>query len=315
MSAIKLSLCRSTSSWASKFWGKKSKDNLTKAIGFFESAIREDSGYALAYAGIADSYFDLASHGLLPSKDCYTRALNSSLQALQIDDALAEAHSSLGSVRFFFEYNWLAAEMEFQRAIELNPGYAPAHAFYAFVLTSKGRFDQALSEMDLARNLDPLSARIQSNVGLTYLYARRYDSAIESLKKTIEKFPEAGDASGHLGNAYYLKSLYDQALEIFQKIDAPAGRGIVYAKTGRRAEAQKIINELIDRSKKESGSAYEVARLYFSIGDVDQGFNWLYRAYAERGQSVYLIKVDPFLDSIRSDPRYSDLLRKMNLDL
>jgi serine/threonine-protein kinase len=296
-------------------WGMRGKDNLLKAIELFESAIREDSGYALAYTGIADSYFILASHGLLPSKDCYTKALNSSLQALQIDEALAEAHSSLASVRFFFEYNWLAAEMEFQRAIELTPAYAPAHAFFAFVLASKGRFDQALSEMELARDLDPLSARIQTNVGLIDLYARRYDLAIETLKKTIEKFPEAGDASFYLGSAYFLKSMYDQALGIFQKIDAAGGLGVVYAKMGRRAEAQKIINELVDRSKKEIVSAYDVARLYFSIGDVDQGFNWLYRAYAERGQSVYLAKVDPFLDSIRSDPRYSDLLRKMNLDL
>jgi len=295
--------------------GKGGKDNLMKAIEFFESAIREDSGYALAYTGIADSYFVLASDGLLPSKDCYTKALNSSLQALQFDDTLAEAHCSLGSVRFFFEYNWLAAEMEFQRAIELNPGYAPPYAFYAFVRLSKGRFDQALSEIELARNLDPLSARAQLDVGLTYLYARQYDPAIETLKKAIEKFPETSGALTYLGSAYCLKSLYDQALEIFQKIDGLAGLGIVYAKTGRRAEAQKIIDELIEKSKREIIPAYDIARLYFSIGDADQGFNWLYRSYAERGPSVYLIKVDPFLDSIRSDPRYSDLLRKMNLDL
>jgi serine/threonine-protein kinase len=296
-------------------WGKRGKDNFLKAIELFESAIQEDSGYALAYTGIADSYFVLASNGLLRSKDCYTKALNSSLQALQIDEALAEAHCSLASVRFFFEYNWLAAEMEFQRAIELNPAYAPAHAFFAFVLVSKGRFGQAISEMELARDLDPLSARIQTNVGLIHLNARRYDQAIEILRKTIEKFPEATDATAYLGGAYYLKSMYDQALEIFQKIDATAGLGIVYAKMGRRAETQKIINELVERSKKEIVSAYEVARLYFSIGDVDQGFNWLYRAYAERGPSVYEMKVDPFLDSIRLDPRYNDLLRKMNLDL
>jgi TolB-like protein/Tfp pilus assembly protein PilF len=296
-------------------WGKIGKDNLLKAIELFESAIREDSGYALAYTGIADSYVVLASHGLLPSKDCYTKALNSSLQALQIDEALAEAHCSLASVRFFFEYNWLAAEMEFQRAIELNPAYAPAHAFFAFLLVSKGRFDQAISEMELARDLDPLSARIQENAGFAILYARRYDRAIELFKKTIEKFPEENGALEGLGEAYLLKSMYDQALGIFQKIDAPANLGLVYAKTGRRAEAQKIINELVDRSKKEIVSAYDVARLYFSMGDVDQGFNWLYRAYAERGPDVYLMKVDPFLDSLRADPRYSDLLRKMNLDL
>jgi serine/threonine-protein kinase len=296
-------------------WGKIRKDNLLKAIELFESAIREDSGYALAYAGIADSYVVLVSNGLLPSKDCYTKALNSSLQALQIDEALAEAHCSLASVRFFFEYNWLAAEMEFQRAIELNPAYAPAHAFFAFLLVSKGRFDQAISEMELARDLDPLSARIQENAGFAILYARRYDRAIELFKKTIEKFPEENGALEGLGEAYLLKSMYDQALGIFQKIDAPANLGFVYAKTGRRAEAQKIINELVDRSKKEIVSAYDVARLYFSMGDVDQGFNWLYRAYAERGPDVYLMKVDPFLDSLRADPRYSDLLRKMNLDL
>jgi serine/threonine-protein kinase len=296
-------------------WGKIGKDNLLKAIELFESAIREDSGYALAYAGIADSYVVLVSNGLLPSKDCYTKALNSSLQALQIDEALAEAHCSLASVRFFFEYNWLAAEMEFQRAIELNPAYAPAHAFFAFLLVSKGRFDQAISEMELARDLDPLSARIQENAGFAILYARRYDRAIELFKKTIEKFPEENGALEGLGEAYLLKSMYDQALGIFQKIDAPANLGFVYAKTGRRAEAQKIINELVDRSKKEIVSAYDVARLYFSMGDVDQGFNWLYRAYAERGPDVYLMKVDPFLDSLRADPRYSDLLRKMNLDL
>jgi serine/threonine protein kinase/Tfp pilus assembly protein PilF len=296
-------------------WGKRSKDNLLKAIELFESAIREDPGYALAYTGIADSCFVLAIEGLFPSKDCYTKALSSSLQALQIDESLAEAHCSLASVRFFFEYNWLAAEMEFQRAIELNPAYAPAHAFFGFALVSKGRFNQAISEIELARDLDPFSARIQRNVGLAYLYARRYDRAIEILKRTIENFPEESESLESLGSAYFLKSMYDQALAIFQKIDAPAHLGIVYAKMGRRAEAQKIINELVERSKNDIVSAYDIARLCFSTGEVDQGFNWLYRAYAERGPSVSLMKVDPFLDNIRLDPRYNDLLRKMNLDL
>ncbi len=295
--------------------GKGGRENLLKAIELFEASDQEDSGNALALAGIAEASLTLARGGFMPSKDCSTKALTCSVKALQLDETLVEAHCSMAGVRFFFEYNWLAAEMELQRAMELNSAYAPAHAAFALLLTSKGRFDQAIKESEQAGSLDPLSAEIQTNIGLMYLNARRYDQAIKKLKETTERFPEAEDAFFELGLAYLLKSSLDQALEIFHKIDAPSGVGMVYAKMGKRAEAQKMIEALLETSKSEPVSAYSIARSYFSIGEIDQGFNWLYRAYAERGPDVHLMKVDPLLDSARSDPRYNDLLRKMNLDL
>jgi len=295
-------------------WGKKGEENLKKAIELFDAAIKEDPRYALALTGMADSYFVLASNGLMPSKECYPKALESSQQALQIDESLAQAHCSLASVKFFFEYSWVSAEMEFQRAIELNPAYAPAHAFLSFVLMSTGRPNEAITEMELARDLDPLSARINANVGLMYVNARRYDQAIDILNKTIEKFPEEDSAATYLGVAYYFRSLYDQAAEIFQKAGHLYNLGITYVKLGRGTEAQKIIKELIEESKKGLINSYELARLYFSSGEADQGFNWLNRAYAERCPGIYGIKADPFLDSIRSDPRYHELLKRMNLE-
>lgn len=293
---------------------KRGEEDLKKAIALFESAVREDPMYSLACAGIAESYFDLASRGLVPSNQCYPKALESASQAVLLDETLADAHAWLGAVKFYFEYNLVSAEMELLRAIELNPAYAPAHSFLAFILISTGRRDQAISEMELARDLDPLSARINANVGLMYINARRYDQAIDILNKTTEKFPEEQNAAKYLGAAYFFKSMYEQAAEIFQKAGCRSDLGITYIKMERTTEAQKIIKELVEESKKELISSYEVAKLYFSTGEVDQGFNWLNRAYAERGPSIYMMKVDPFLDSIRSDPRYHELLKRMNLE-
>jgi tetratricopeptide (TPR) repeat protein len=293
---------------------KRAGEDLKKAIELFESAVKEDPMYGLARAGIAESYFELASRGLMPSNECYPRALESASRAVLLDETLADAHGWLGAVKFYFEYNMVSAEMELLRAIELNPAYAPAHSFLAFILISTGRRDQAISEMELARDLDPLSARINADVGLMYINARRYDQAIDILNKTTEKFPEEQNAAKYLGAAYFFKSMYEQAAEIFQKAGCRSDLGIALVKMERKTEAQKIVKELVEESRTELIGSYEVAKLYFSMGDVDQGFNWLNRAYAERGPSIYMMKVDPFLDSVRSDQRYHELLKRMNLE-
>ena len=293
---------------------KRAGEDLKKAIALFESAVREDPMYGLACAGIAESYFDLASRGLMPSNECYPRALESASKAVLLDETLADAHGWLGAVKFYFEYNLVSAEMELLRAIELNPAYAPAHSFLAFILMSTGRPDQAITEIELARDLDPLSAQINANVGLMYVNARRYDQAIDILNKATEKFPEEQNVAQYLGAAYFFKSMYEQAAVIFQNAGCRSDLGITLVKMGRTTEAQKIIKELVEESRKELISSYDVAKLYFSTGEVDQGFNWLNRAYAERGPSIYMMKADPFLDGIRSDPRYHELLKRMNLE-
>ena len=294
--------------------GRRSEEDLKKAIALFESAMSEDPMYAPASTGIAESYFEIGRRRLRPAIECYPKALESASQAVLLDETLADAHGWLGATKAFFEFNLVSAEMELLRAIELNPSWAPAHSFLAFILMSTGRSNQAVTEMELARDLDPLSAGMNANLGLMFISARRYDQAIEILEKTIAKFPEEVNASLYLGEACLLKSMYERATDIFLKAGATADVGLAYAKMERPAESQKIIKDLGEESKKGMAPAYEIARLYFSLGQTDQGFNWLNRAYAERGPRVIMLKVDPFFDGIRTEPRYHELLKRMNLE-
>jgi len=293
-------------------WNKRGSANVKKAIEFFELAIEEDPSYALAYTGIADSYYILVYNGYIPHKEGYPKAREAALKALELDNTLAEAHTSLAAAKSL-DWDWESAEREYKQAIELNPGYATAHHMYSSFLTRMARHEEAITEIKLARSLDPLMARTQASVGYMLFNARHYDQAIETLESVLEMFPNDATAHFFLGQVYLGKSMYEEALVEFQTINSSNWIGIAYAKMGKKEEALKILNDRLNASKKRYIRPTVLANLYFALEERDKGFEWLAKGLEERDSWMTDIK-DPIYDNIRSDPRYKALLKKMNLE-
>jgi serine/threonine-protein kinase len=302
------------------YWNLRTEEGLNKSIEYFQQAIEKDPGYALAYAGLADSYGTVATWNVMVPDEAYPRAKAAALKALEIDEALAEAHASLGAVREEYDWDWLGAEKEFKRAIELNPSYATAHQWYAECLSVMGRHDEAIAEAKRAQELDPLSLIINAVEGRLFFYARRYDEAIAQCRRTLEL--NAGFYPAHLflGWAFEQKKLYEQAISEYQKAIAPGqgnprlaatlARG--YAAAGERTEALEIISQVREPSKQRYVSSYVIAQVYAALGDTGRAFQWLDKAYQEHDSQLAWLKAEPGFDSLRSDPRYQELLRRMN---
>jgi serine/threonine-protein kinase len=298
----------------------RTEDGLKKSIDSLQQAIEKDPGYALAYVGLADSYSVLTSWGLMAPREAYPRAKAAALKALELDETLAEAHASLGVVSNEYDWDWVGAEKEFKRAIELNPGYAFARHAYAEYLSQMGRHNEAIAEIKRAQELDPLSLAINAIVGYVFFHARRYDEAIAQYRSTLEL--NAGFYPAHLflGWAYEQQKLYDEAISEYRKAIAleqgsprvAAYLALGYAAAGKRTEALKIISNLRQLSKQRYVSPYGIAQVYTALGDFDQAFAWLEKAYEERPYELLYLKVDPRNDPLRSDPRFQDLLRRMN---
>jgi tetratricopeptide (TPR) repeat protein len=293
-------------------------------LGYFEQAVERDPGYALAYAGMAESYVLMADLGAtfkLPPKDAYTRAKAAALRAVEIDDTLAEAHVSLGRVAFNYEWDWAGAEREFKRAIALKPDFVPAHHWYSHVLISQGRFDESLAESLHALALDPLDVAMNFHMGFHYWNARQYDQAGAQLEKTLTMDPNHHETHSILSLVYAQQRRYREAIAELQKSmelggwDKRGFLGYVYAVSGRRGEAQKLLRQLLDEAKSKPVSAYNVARIYTGLGEKEQAFSWLERAIAERDSNLTMpgLKPDVQLDTLRSDPRFQELLRRMRL--
>jgi len=305
------------------FWNKRTAEELQKAIMYFEQAIKKDPEYAIAYAGLANSYLVLPIYGPFNPKEAFLKARKATTKALEIDNTLAEAVSSLALLKLFDDRDWDGAEREFKRAINHNPGYVTAHTWYASeCLTIRARFDEAIEEITRALELDPLSLVSNRDLGMICYYARQYDQAIKALNKTIEIDPDFIHTHGLLGLVYLEKSMYEEALSELQKeytiskgIEATAEIwiGIVYAKTGKVKKARKILEDLIKRSKQEFVSPYFIAILYFNLKEKDKGFSWLDKAYKENDSWLNFLKVDPGFDSVRSNPRFKALLKRMGL--
>ena len=300
-------------------WNRRTEEDLNKAIEYFEQAIEEDPNYSLAYVGLADSYIVLPDYSPFPAKKAYPKAEEAALKALEIDNTLGEAYTSLAAVKEGFGWDWLGAESDYKRAIELNPGYSTAHHWYAYHLTELGRHDEAIAEIKIAQELDPLSLIISTNLGTFFLYARQYDKAIEAFQRTIDMDPNFSSVHVNLGMAYLQKSMYEEALAEFQKEVSQSGIGITaigitYAKMGRRDEAKQLLDDLVNRSKQEYVSPVGMARLYFALGENDQGFKWLDKAYEDLDSGLWNIKVNQLYDSVRSDPRFKAILKKMGLE-
>jgi len=304
------------------FWNKRSEDGLKKAIEYFKLAIEKDPNYALAYAGVADSYYVLPYYSSLRPKDVYPKAKDAVMKALELDETLGEAHASLAAMKRAYEWDWVGAEKEYKRAIQLNPNYATAHHWYGYYLLIMARFDEALEEIEIALELDPLSPSINLDAGEVHFNARQYDRARAQYQKIIEMNPNFSYAHWGLGKIYLAKSKYEEALSEFQKEKGLGGWntyleswiGIAYAKMGQRVKAQELLDNLLERSKHVYISPYGLAMFYFALREDNQGFAWLDKAYEEREYWLCYINVERLFDNIRSNPRFRAFLKKMGFD-
>jgi tetratricopeptide (TPR) repeat protein len=301
------------------FWNKRTEEGLRTAKDFFEQAILEDSNFALAYSGLADSYWILGSYGFIPPKDSYPYAKQYALRALDLEPDLAEAHCSLAEFLSRYDWNFTEAEKEFEIALKLNPGYATAHHWYAAFLVTQGKFQQAVDEVHKARDLDPFSPVIHWTIGYIYHYAREYDKAIEHYRYTLLLDPSFFRAGVDIALAYIRKSMLQEALVEIEK--AIAGRsltptllasvGYTYAVAGRTEEAEKILEDLKKSDRTPFRSNYAVAIVNVGLGRTEEAIDWLERAYNEREDALTSIKINPRLDPLRSSPRFENLMKRM----
>jgi len=302
------------------FWNKRTGADLRTAIEYFNQALGKDPSYALAYAGLADSYGLLHVYGAASPADSQPQAKAAAKKALELDDTLAEAHTSLASVLNQYDFDSEQSLKEFERAIQLNPNYATAHQWLAYgPLSALGQFDRAIAEGKRAVELDPLSLINNTALGNDYFVARRYDEAIAQLRKTIEMDPRFYNAHRALGQVWQLKGQLNEAIGEYRKAlelnDDPYVLGLLgqaYARAGQREEAQKILARLSEEAKSRYVHAYSFALMYLALGDKERAVDEMERAYRERaGQDVFLIKVDPLLDDFRGNPRFEALVQKV----
>jgi serine/threonine protein kinase/tetratricopeptide (TPR) repeat protein len=303
------------------FWNKRTDEGAKKAVGYFEQAIAKDSNYALAYVGLADSYIMLQDYSFVSPQEVLPRAKEAVRKALELNNTLAEARTSLALI-LFREWDCQGAEEEFKRAIELNRNYATAHHWYALGLVSMGRFDEAIAEMERACVLDPLSLVISRNYGLVLMHARRYDQAEKQLRKTLEMESAFSFVHAFLGAVYVQMGRFEDALRELEKekeiqkgpnIQVEAWEGIAYAKMGEKRKARKILTHLLEQAERKYIPPIFMASLCFALGENDRGFQWLYRGYEEHDSTLLEIGVDATFDDMRSDPRFVDLLTKIGL--
>ena len=296
-------------------------DGFLKGRDFFQQAIQKDSNYALAYAGLADAYNRLGGFDALASSEAFPKAKDAAQQALKLDESLAEAHSALATVNFAYEWNFVAAEQEFRRAIELNPNYSDAHQMNGFYLAAMGRFDEALREMKRALELDPLSLEKTTGIGEILYHQRKYDEAIAQFRKALEMDSNSGFTHWAMGRPLLAQGKFNEAIGEFQKSiplsgdspDEPAELARAYAMSGRRDEALKIVAELKKLSEHKHVAPTVMASIYAALGDNDQAFALLNRAFDERDFILTLVKVEPMFDPLRSDPRFPELARRVGL--
>jgi serine/threonine protein kinase/tetratricopeptide (TPR) repeat protein len=304
------------------YWNKRTREGLLKGLEYFEKAIEYDPGYAQAYSGVADSYTLLGRYSYLSPKEAMPKGKAAALKALEIDDTLGEAHNSLAFVKRYYDWDWVGAEKEYQRAIELSPNYATAHHWYALHLGQMARTAEALKEIRRALELDPLSIIINTNVAWSYYFARQYDKAIDQFRKTLDMDPNYAVAHMRLGDAYLQKKMYQDALSELQwavalspeSMDALADLGYAYGVAGQRSEAEKVLVELTKFSEERYVSSYDLGVLYLGLGQRDRALDLLDKAYDERASYITFARVDPRLDSLRLEPRFKAIVAKLKLE-
>jgi serine/threonine protein kinase/lipoprotein NlpI len=302
------------------FAEKFTKDRVNEGIEYFHKAIDLDPNYALAYEGLSYAYFTSDDLFLSPLESM-PKASEAAREALKLDDTLAEAHTDMAIVHFWYGYDWNAAEKEFRRAIELRPNYAHAHEYYGWDLISVGRAEEGIKESKRALELDPLSTEVSATHGGNFYFGHQYDPAIDQLRKTLEMDPNSWFARMFLGLSYEASGDLPRAIaecqrarEIETTIPWPSAElAHAYAVSGRKGEAEEILRQLKERSKQSYVPAYNFAEIYIGLGDKDQTMALLEKAYADRSMLLTFLKADPEFDSLHSDPRFKDLVRRVGL--
>ena len=304
------------------FWNKRSEEGLKTAIKYFEQAIENDPHYALAWAGIADSYSLLGEFGNIPRKELYPKAKAAVEKALEIDNRLAEVHTSLANLLMFTKWDWVNSAKEFKLALELNPNYATAHHWYSQWFLDMGQMEVSLRMISRAAELDPVSQAILKDKGLALYYNRQYDEAIEMASRTLELDPNYAAAHRLLSLAYQGKGAFDEAIAENEKwgaltrnkVETTVALAQLYAVSGRAEEAKKLI-EIVEQDQLVIDQAYRgLALIYAALGENDSAFKCLERSYERHEESILSLKVDPKFDPLRSDPRFVALLKKIGIE-
>lgn len=305
------------------FWNKRAEGALKTGIDYFQQAVEKDPSYALAYTGLADSYIVLGTtlYGALPPTEAMPKAKAAAERALALDGTLAEAHTSLAFARFYYDWDWAGAEAGFKRAIELNPNYSTTHQWYALHLAALGRMDEAIAETKRARELDPLSLTVNTIQGRVLYYADQSDGAIAQLRKTIDLDPRFHPAHVFLGLAHEQRGSHHEAIAEFERAVQlstrdPVSLGLLahaYGISGEIHQAKNILRELEQLSNKRYVSPMNIAWIHAGLRSNDQAFAWLQRAYEERSGWLVHLNNEPVFDSLRSDPRFTELARRVGL--
>jgi TolB-like protein/Tfp pilus assembly protein PilF len=300
-------------------WNKRTEEGLRQAIVLFEKALQLDAKYAKAYTGMADCYATLALLEVVAPNDVYPKAKSAVEKALALDPTLAEAHSSLGLVRFQYEWDWKGAEKELLEAIRINPSYAPAHHFYADFLKAMGRFDEALAEIDKAQELDPLNLAINTGVGHVLYLSRQFDRSIDQYRKAVELDPNFMLTHVWFGRPYLEKGMYSEAISELETAVSLSGESTLalamlghgLASAGRTDEAIGVLKKLMDRSKKAYVPSYWIAVIYNGLRDREQVIFWLRKAFEERSSWLVWVNVEPRFEWLKSDPGFDSLTKAM----
>jgi len=303
------------------YWNKRDRQSLEKAIEYFNQAIAADPNYAPPYAGLAQSYIPLTYFGYVRGNDVRSQVAAALTKALELDHSLAEAHTALGSAKQFYEYDWAGAEREFNRAIELNPNYATAHQWYAQMLSSEGRTEEALIEHRRALVLDPFSLIIISGTGHRFYRLRRYEEAAASLRDALEMESNFPSTHWNLGVVYVQLKDFPSAIQELQKADTLfrgnplvlGGLGYAYAASGDKMRARALLLRLENQARHQYVDPDAFALIYAGLGNKDKAFEWLTRAIDDREAWVTFINAEPMLDNLRLDARFQELLRRMDL--
>jgi adenylate cyclase len=303
------------------FWSRRSEEGLKTAIRFFEKALEKDPNYALAWAGLADTYSLMGEYTNISRRELYPKQMAAVNKALEIDNRLAEAHISLAISLMLNEWDWINSEKEYKIGIELNPNYATGHHWYAEWLLFNGKFNEAFREISLAVELDPVSQGILKDKGIHFYYNQQYDEAIDIAMKTLDLDPNFAPVYRLLSLAYQGKRMFNKAIAENQRWGELTGNKVktevallqIYAAAGLKEEARKIITHI--ETDKLSGNDYRgMATVYAALGENDMAFDWLEKSYEKREESLCSIKIDPKMNALRSDPRFNDLLKKIGLE-
>lgn len=302
------------------FWNKRTAKGIEKGLQYFRQAIALDPSFAEAYVGVADSYSILAFYAVLPPRDAFPIAKEATERALQLDDGLPEAHTTLGFIHFYYDWNGFEATREFQRSLADNPNYATAHSWFGVSLAARGQYSEADAEARRALEEDPLSPIIGSNAGWAVSLSGNPDQAIDILKKTIEIDPNFPRAHLRLGRAYEQKKQYDLAIaELEKAVSLSEGEpcykgslGHVYALSGRTEQAKQVLKNLQNMDGRKYVPAYAIALVYAGLGDNDHAISWLQKAYDDRSTGMAFLRTDPELAGLRSDPRFEELSRRIS---